>query len=309
MLDTVGRPGRKPVRPAAARVSSPGVVTPSLSDRIRLFTGDRGRVGRALTVAGACGIAAALVVGIVGWIFAGRATTTLTDTLDPFGRIVNDLADSISASQVLFDRTTEAIESIESATRSLVRATDSVAEVITQTADLAGGDIADSLESAVESLPGLVDTSRVIDRTMRALSFVGVDYNPEVPLDQSLAALQTSLEPIPGQIRDQAVLLEGVNTDLARVADDGRELSSVLLETRLDMADAARILDSAARNAETAAKRFEAVQAEVSTYTTLARTAVVAAAIALIAAASAPLLLGFYLSNSNGQEPTDQAAT
>lgn len=284
------------------------MVTPSLTDRIRHFASDRARVGQALIVAGVCGIAAALLVGIVAWIFAGRATTTLSETLDPFGRIVNDLADSIAASQVLFDRTTEAIESIESSTRSLVRATDSVADVITQTADLAGGDIADSLESAVQSLPALVDTSRVIDRTMRALSFVGVDYNPEVPLDQSLAALQTSLQPIPGQIRDQALLLEGVNTDLARVADDGRELSGVLLETRLDMADAARIISSAARNAEAAAERFEAVQAEVSTYSTMARTAVVAAALALMAAASAPLLLGLYLSNSNDPEPTGQAA-
>ncbi len=250
---------------------------------------------------GVCGIGAALLVGVVGWIFASRATATLTDTLDPFGRIVHDLADSISASQVLFDRTTEAIESIESATRSLVRATDSVASVITQTADLAAGDIADSLESAVESLPALVDTSRVIDRAMRALSFVGVDYNPEVPLDQSLSALQTSLAPIPGQIRDQAILLQEVTTDLARVADDGRELSGVLLETRLDMADAARILSSAASNAESAAERFDAVQAEVSTYSTMARTAVVAAALALMAAASAPLLLGLYLSNSTAQ--------
>lgn len=283
--------------------------SPTPTNRFRLFVAERARVGRTLRVIGYTGVAAALLVGVVGWVFAGRATSTLTETLDPFGRIVNDLADAIEASQMLFDRTTEALESIEGATRSLVRATDSVTDVITETADLAGGDIADSLDSAVESLPALVDTSRVIDRTMRALSFVGVDYDPAVPLDQSLAALQTSLSPIPGQIRDQAVLLEGVTNDLSGVADDGRRLSAVLLEARLDMAEAGRILSSAANNAQSATERFDSIQAEVTTYSTLARTAVVAAAVALMAAASAPLLLGWYLSVERAQEPVGQATT
>ena len=241
---------------------------------------------------------AALLVGVVGWILAGRATTALTETIEPFGRIVGDLADSISASQVLFDRTTEAIGGIESATRSAVRTTDSVGEVLTQTSDLAGRDIADSLDSAVATLPALIDTSRVIDRTMRAPSLVGVNYDPEVPLDQALTVMERSLTPIPEQMREQAALLETVNTDLAQIADDGRELSGVLLETRLDMADAARVLSSAAANAESAVASVEAAQAEVATYTVLARTGVVFATIALMAAASAPLLLGLYLTRS-----------
>src|SRR5690606_38722771 len=110
-------------------------------------------------------------------------------------------------------------------------------------------------------------------------------------------------------LRDQAALLEQVNADLAQVADAGRDLSGVLLETRLDMDAAARVLSSAARNAESAVASIEAVQAEISTYNALARTAVLVAAIALMAAASAPLLLGMYLTWSEGQEPTGQAAT
>ena len=50
---------------------------------------------------------------------------------------------SIAASQVLFDQTADAIESIESATRSAVRTTESVGDILTQTAELASGDIAD----------------------------------------------------------------------------------------------------------------------------------------------------------------------
>lgn len=258
---------------------------------------------------GLSGMLAAVLVGVLGWVLAGRAAESVTVTMEPLSRVVRDLADSIAASEVLFDRTTEAIESIESATRSAVRTVDSVSDVLTETAGLAGGDIADSLDSAVDTLPGLVSTARVIDTTMRALSFVGVDYDPDVPLHDAIAGLQASLAPIPGQLRDQAALLEDVNTDLAAIADDGRALSAVLLETRLDMADAGRVLASARANADSAVERIEAIQADISTFDTMARWAAVAVAVALLAAASAPFLVGLHLTSSVRQEPADQAAT
>ena len=102
---------------------------------------------------GLSGMLAAVLVGVLGWVLAGRAAESVTVTMEPLSRVVRDLADSIAASEVLFDRTTEAIESIESATRSAVRTVDSVSDVLTETAGLAGGDIADSLDSAVDTLP------------------------------------------------------------------------------------------------------------------------------------------------------------
>jgi len=258
---------------------------------------------------GMVGVIAAILVGIIGWVLAGRAVDSVNSTIEPFSRIVVDVADSISASQVLFDRTADAIESIESATRSAVRTTESVGDILTQTAELAGGDIADSLDSAVDTLPPLISTSRVIDGTMRALSLVGVDYDPDAPLDEALTDLETSLAPIPDQIRQQAALLAEVEGDLAGIAEDGRDLSAVLLETRLEMENARRLLTSASANAQAAVERIEDIESEVATYDTLARAAAVAAAVALLAAASTPLLLGLYLTRDAAQDPEGQAAT
>jgi chromosome segregation ATPase len=252
---------------------------------------------------------AALLVGIAGWILAGKAIESTASTIEPISRIVVDLSDSIAASQVLFDQTADAIESIESATRSAVRTTESIGEILTQTADLAGGDIANSLESAIETLPALISTTRVIDRTMRALSLVGVDYDPESPLDQALTDLETSLAPIPEQIREQSELLRAVDDDLSGIADDGRRLSAVLLETRLEMEDARRVLTSASANAQAAAESIEAIESEIATYDALARATALAAAIALLAAASTPLLVGLYFTRETAQGADGQAAT
>lgn len=263
---------------------------------------DRQRVGRWLVGFGLVGVVAAVIVGVAGWILAGRATTTVTRTLGPISSIVDDVVASVAASEILFERTTEAIESIENATRSTVRTLDSVATVLEETSDLAGGGVAESLDAAVESLPALISTSGVIDSTMRALSFVGVDYDPEVPLDDSLANLEESLAPLPNQIREQIELVGDVQADLDQIADDGRRLSAVLLETRLDMIEAERVLRSARASAEAAAESVEAIEAEIDTYDTLARVIAVAAAITLLTASAAPLFVGLYLRSTPQRE-------
>ena len=248
-----------------------------------------------MLVAGVSGAIASLVVGAVGWVLAGRLVATVDDAIAPTSGIVGDLADSIEASEVLFERTTEAIESIETASRSTVRTLTSVGALLAETADVAGEGFADSLETAVEAFPGLISTARVIDNTMLALSFVGVAYDPDVPLDDSLVDLEASLAPLPGQIRDQMALLDDVQADLEDIAADGRELSGVLLEARLDMMAAERVLRSARANAMAAAQNIEEIESGIDTYDTMARVVVVAASLALLAASFAPTLSGLHL--------------
>lgn len=269
---------------------------------------DRLRTGRLLVVVGVIGLGATLVAGIVGWVLVDRARETLTVSIVPVTRVMGSISETIEASQVIVERTTETIESIENATRSTVRTLRSVSDVLGETAALAEGEVVDSLESAVDALPGLISTSRVIDRTMRALSFVGVDYDPEVPLDVTLTELQTSLAPLPGQVRRQVELLQTVEGELDEIADDARRLTAVLFEARLDMIDTERVLASAARNAASAVESVEAIDTEVDRLGRLGRLLVSAATLALLAAASTPLVVGLYLQRSSGQ-PTDQAAT
>jgi hypothetical protein len=206
--------------------------------------------------------------------------------------VVADVAATVEASAVILSGTVDAIESIERATRSAARTLDSVSDLVGEAALLAGGGVADGLESAVETLPGLIDTARVIDRTMRALSLVGVSYDPDVPLDQSLSDLEQSLAPLPDQIRDQVGLLIEVQDDLIQISGDSEDLAVILEQTRSDMMAAESTLASAAASSARAAEEVAAIAADIDTYDTLARLIAVAAAIALAAGAMAPLLLG-----------------
>lgn len=252
------------------------------------------RLARRLTVAGVVGVIAAIMVGVVGWILAGRVSDALNTTVRPMASMVTDIADTIEASRVLVDRTTAALGSIEDATRSTARTLESVNGIIEDTASLGGREVADSLESAVDTLPGLVDTARVVDRTMRTLSLLGVDYDPEKPLDESLSDLEESLRPVPAQLRAQVGLLGDVQTELGAITDDSDELAGVLLRARTDMADVGRVLDSASENASQAADGVSGIESELDDFAVLARLLSVLAGVALVAAASAPLMIGRY---------------
>lgn len=254
----------------------------------------RERLGRALFVVGVVGIASALVVGVAGWILASRASTHLTDGIEPLGDLVVNVSESVEATRVIVDRTIEAVEGIESATRSAGRSLDAVSGLIDSTSDVIGGDLAESLDSAVDTLPALVDTGRIIDGTMRTLSLVGVDYDPEAPLDESLASLEESLRPIPEQLRAQVEALEGVQTDIDVIVLDAGSLAATLFEARIDMTAARQVMASTGENVSRAADSIAAIEEDLATYAILSRVVVVAASLALLAAASGPLLVGMH---------------
>lgn len=254
----------------------------------------RENLGNLLFVLGMVGLVAALIVGVAGWLLADRANNRLADTVDPLSDLVVNVSESVEASQVIVARTIEAVEGIESATRSAGRTLDSISRLIDSTSDVIGGDLADGLDDAVGTLPALVDTGRIIDRTMRTLSLVGVDYDPEVPLDESLAGLEQSLRPIPEQLRDQVAALEEVGTDIDVVVLDAGSLAATLLEARIEMTEAQDILATTGGNVSRAAESLASIEGDLDTYDLLSKIVVVAVAVALVAASMAPLLIGAH---------------
>lgn len=235
-------------------------------------------------------------------IVGGRVTGSIKDLVDPLAEMSDNVSEALEASQVLVTQTRDAITSIEAATRSTARTLNSANEALGEVAGLAGGDIAEGLDAAVTTVPALIDTASVIDTTMRALSFVGVDYDPDVPLDDSLSDLETILTPIPDQIRDQAVLLEDIQDDLTDIGTDAGELAAVLLETRISLMEVDDIVSDAAENAARAAAAVKTIEVEIESVDTAIRLVAIAAAVALAVAGVTPLLIGLHFRATAGLE-------
>lgn len=205
---------------------------------------------------------------------------------------IDDVSAATDAAVVAVSSMTDVVENIEGAARSTGRTLSTVEELLTEVSDDAASEIAASIESAVDAMPGVIQTGRVIDSTLNALTFVGVEYDPEVPLDDALEALRDSLEPLPGEIRTQALLLEEAALDLTDIAEDAGALSASLLEVRVDLLEAERIISAAAVDVQGVSDALRGLEDEVGSYAGWAPWLAVALAVAIASGSIGLLVIG-----------------
>ena len=266
----------------------------------------RDRRSKLLVSLGATAIIASLILGIGGFVTISSMMTGASTTIRSASLVVDDVAVATEAAALSVTSIREVIDDVESAARSGSRALRAVEELLTEIGDSAAEDVASSIESAVDAMPGIIQTGRVIDRTLSALSFVGVDYDPAVPLDEALEALEQSLDPLPGEIREQVELLEEATQDIAAISQSSSDLAASLLEIRIDLLDAEGLVAEAAINVEDVSRRFGALADDFDGYRILLPWLVVAAAVALAAVGAGLLLIG--LERNPSQYPSAQTS-
>lgn len=238
------------------------------------------------------GLISSAVLGVAGWLVVSGISDGTRDTVRSAAVVVEDVSVATDAAVIAVSSMTRVVEDIESVARSTGRTLSTVEELLTDVSDNVAGDIADSLESAVDAMPGVIQTGRVIDRTLSALTLVGVDYDPEVPLDEALESLRDSLEPLPDEIRAQASLLDEAAGDLSEIASDAGSLSASLLEIRLELLDAERMVRTAAVDVEEVSRAFGELAEDVDAYGGWAPWLPVAAAVAIASGSLGLLVIG-----------------
>lgn len=119
-------------------------------------------------------------------------------------------------------------------------------------------DVPHSIETFQQSMPALIEVSGAIDSTLRTLSSfgvdrtilgiplsfdLGVDYDPEVPFDQSVRQLGDSLEGMPEQLRGLETLIETTNENLVMVSQDLTRLETNLEGMNSNLAEVSPLID------------------------------------------------------------------
>lgn len=255
---------------------------------------------------GLIAMAAALVFGIGGFAVVSSMSSGMADTVRGASEVVDDIAVATEAAALSISSVRGIVEDIESTARSGARTLRTVEDLLNEIGEEAAGDVASSLESVVAAMPGIIQTGRVIDRTLSALSLVGVDYDPEVPLDEALQELEESLSPLPGEIRDQVALLEEVTGDLADISQSSSSLAANLLEIRIDLLEAESVIDETVIDVAGVSATFDTLADDFDTYGGWLPWLVVAAAVALGSAGAGMLLIGLDRAWSDSTKTPEQ---
>lgn len=179
---------------------------------------------------------------VVGWVLIGGVSTSVGETVEVTRRVLTSVGETTYVVDSVFDDVADSLRGVQTTlgetSLTLTRAsavTSNLAEVITE-------DVPASVDSVRAALPALIDTARVIDRTMSGLAFFGVDYDPAVPLDESLMEIDARLAEIPDLLSAQQETLEGVASDLGGFSSSTVEIAEDLAAIRVRLSEASAVL-------------------------------------------------------------------
>lgn len=217
---------------------------PAGSSVLRLTTATLVRIG-AIVLA-----IATIVAAIGGWVGLDiiEASLTIAPELQEAGEPSRGMVEALDET---LDQVRGGLQTLESITDRVAASTGEASDVLDEVAALSTGRIPDTLTSLEEALPALIDTAAVIDSTMRTLSVLGVDYQPQVPLDEAFRDVQSQLEGLPESLSTQGQNLQALVEDLRTTGEETELLAGQidtiernLAETQLTLADYGSAIDS-----------------------------------------------------------------
>lgn len=232
---------------------------------------------------------------VVGWVLIGSVSTSVGETVGVTRRVLTSVGETTEVVDSVFDDVADSLRGVQTTlgetSLTLTRAsavTSNLVEVVTE-------DVPASVDSVRDALPALIDTARVIDRTMSGLAFFGVAYDPAVPLDESLIEIDTRLAEIPELLGAQRTTLEGVAADLGGFSSSTIEIAEDLGAIRVRLSEASTVLAEYSSISEESSVLLDDLERDVRRGSSWLRLALALVGIGFAAVQTLPLAAGLQV--------------
>jgi chromosome segregation ATPase len=227
---------------------------PSNSDR---------RFGAAVSIVGLIAAAGTVVAVVLAWRLIGspieqvdRLSTATSDALLTLTDNLTLVQDTIAQVQSGLTTTVELLgDSAASANQ--------IEAGLSDTAEALEDSLPDRISSVEQALPELIASTSVLEPTLRSLSFLGVEYDPEVTLNRTLSQLRRSLRPLPGELRASGERLASLNGDSAMLASQLNELALTVDAIADDLAQAETLFSEQAEAAQATRELVDVERAQL----------------------------------------------
>jgi hypothetical protein len=202
-------------------------------------------LGTLFVISSIIGIIISLIaIGLI-WIFRPKAQTSIITMIN----ITNDTLQTTSESLILMsdviDLATSNLNIIESTIDELDGTINSISESLDTTASLVGDDLRQTIIDTQTTLSTASTSAKLIDNTLFFLAqvpFIGVDYDPDVPLHTSLLQVSGNLEDIPVSLENMELTLSDAADGLDTLNSNMTSLSTELSQFEMDLVEANDLL-------------------------------------------------------------------
>jgi len=211
-----------------------------------------------------------------------------------------------------------------------VEATGSAAETMADSRPLfenVSGVVSQEIPEAVEgiqgTLPNIIQVASVIDNTLTTLSNIGIDreiplpfggsiplkfdlgidYDPEVPFDETLLGFQTSLEGLPESLRGLESDLNATSENLTALADDLQLAADNLATISGRFEEITPLLDRYASLVDELDATIDRIDNNIDQQLRLLQYGIIVGLLLLVLTQLAPIYLGWELITGRRDDP------
>jgi methyl-accepting chemotaxis protein len=253
---------------------------------------DDARLGRVYTGIAVFGLIAAVTMGIVGVVVVQAVTNSMERSLAVTAAAVSAADDTVGLAADTVDIVSASFDTLVPSAALAASSFADAAGVIGDTSAVVTGEVPDALDAVLDAMPAIERVAGIVDTTLRALSFVGVDYEPAVPFDDAVAEIGAAIAPLPDQLRAQGEPLARLAADFEEFGTASADISDDLAALQDQLDEASRLLTEYASAAEDASAVVADVQSNLAWQRWLMAAAVVIAAAAFASLQFVPLTLG-----------------
>ncbi len=191
-----------------------------------------------------------IFLSIIGILYGIRLVDSLGDGLQANLTLTLESLDTVRETLILTKSTVAQLDTslstVEETANNVSVAIEETRPLLLQGSEVVTQDVPESIETFQTSMPALIEVSGAIDSTLRTLSAfgvnrtilgiplsfdLGVEYDPEVPFDQSITELGESLEGMPEDLRSLEQYINTTNDNLLiisqNIAEIGRNLEGI----------------------------------------------------------------------------------
>ena len=238
------------------------------------------KLGRLLIVTATLGIVASIGGAIAGLFLIHEFNNSLGRTLDLTAQGLTAVDDSLAVAADAMALVDDGMRNVADTSEEVVAALDDGAQLLDATADVASDELAPSLTAVEGSLPQMVAAAGVVDTALSTLARlpIGVQYDPDEPLDESLREVQTSLAGTGEELVQLSALVRDTSGQLEVIRDGAEGIAGDLAALEAGVADAQVLIADYAATTEEASDLLQTTRDDLTLRTTVASALVVALA-------------------------------
>lgn len=230
-------------------------------------------LGFLMVLIGLSGVWVGVISGSTARSAVDSIGVSLDTTLDLISQSLDTISESLFVAKQTFSDVSDSLVTIEQTADNISLALEDTQPLLTEVSDIVSNDVPDSLEAVEASIPNMVEVAGAIDSTLTTLNNfavdrsiaipnpfsnqplytfdlnfdLGIDYDPDVPFDQTVRDLGTSIEGLPEQMRGLAEHVEQSKTNLQSLSENVQTVGDDLTAVNEHIAEIDPLLDEYSR--------------------------------------------------------------